>query len=320
MSLDAPVWSKLVRDEIVAEHVPLAGLTTYRFGGPARYYADIGSQADLDRLVAAMVEAPVDVLVVGRGSNLVVSDRGFDGVAIKLSGEFLHVDLDGEIVTAGGAVALPRLARIVSRAGRSGLEFLVGVPGSVGGAVAMNAGCFGSETADWLVEASLVDLLSGATRTATPVGLDHRYRHSNVGPHELVVRATFRTEAGDPGESEAKMREITQWRKRTQPGGTHNAGSVFKNPRDDAAGRLIDEAGCKGFRVGGASVSQRHANFFVATDEARAQDVFDLVATVRQKVLDHSGIALLPEIRFAGEFEQTPGGEDTEVQGAGGPS
>lgn len=304
MTSDRPSWDGLMRAGVVEPEVRLASLTTYRFGGPARFYAEVTTRQDLARILATLAVDPIDVLVVGRGSNLVVADEGFDGLALKLGGDFLDVAFAGDEVTAGGAVPLPRLARAAAKEGRAGLEFLVGVPGSVGGAVAMNAGCFGSETADWLLEAEVVDLTTGATRTPDPAGLDHRYRHSNVRSHELVVTATFRTEPGERGLAEEKMREITRWRKETQPGGTYNAGSVFKNPEGDAAGRLIDAAGLKGVTVGGASVSHRHANFFVATEEARAQDVYDLVHLVRARVAAHAGVMLEPEIRFAGRFEE----------------
>jgi UDP-N-acetylmuramate dehydrogenase len=303
VNADRPSWSGLERAGVVKRDVPLASLTTYRFGGPARFYAELTTRDALDRVLETLAVDPVAVLVVGRGSNLVVSDEGFDGLALKLGGDFLDISFGGDEVTAGGAVPLPRLARAAAKEGRAGLEFLVGVPGSVGGAVAMNAGCFGSETADWLIAAEVVDLTTGATRMPDRAGLDLRYRHSNVEAHELVVSATFRTASGERASAEEKMRDITRWRKETQPGGTYNAGSVFKNPEGDAAGRLIDTAGLKGLTVGGASVSERHANFFVATEEARAQDVYDLVHVVRARVAAHAGVMLEPEIRFAGTFD-----------------
>ncbi len=311
-------WAGLVDAGLVQERVPLAGLTTYRFGGPARFYAELTTRETLDAVLVALSVDPVPVLVVGRGSNLVVSDEGFDGLALKLGGVFLDIEFGDDHVRAGGAVPLPRLARAAVKEGRTGLEFLVGIPGSVGGAVTMNAGCFGSETADWLIEAEVVDLTTGAARLADPAGLEHRYRHSNVAPHELVVAATFRTEPGDPVAGEGRMREITRWRKETQPGGTYNAGSVFKNPEGDAAGRLIDAAGLKGMTIGGASVSVRHANFFVATEDASAQDVFDLVRTVQLRVRAAFGVELTPEIRFAGRFDDAP--RDPSPSGGGPPS
>jgi UDP-N-acetylmuramate dehydrogenase len=177
---------------------------------------------------------------------------------------------------------------------------MVGVPGSVGGAVAMNAGCHGSDTAESLVVASVMNLRTGTIREATPVDLDLSYRHSNLTDDDLVLSAVFSTVASSTSEEEAAMRAVTRWRKEHQPGGTHNAGSVFKNPPGDAAGRIIDDLGLKGLAVGGASVSLRHANFIVAGPDATADDVYALMGEVRSRVAEATGIDLVPEIRFVG--------------------
>lgn len=298
----------LVAEGLLRAEVSLAPLTTYKFGGPARYYLEASSEADLGRLAdartrdAAMGPSP-QILVVGRGSNLVVSDSGFDGIVVHLGPEFVSVRVDDDgLVVAGGATPLPSLARRAADAGRGGLEFYVGIPGAVGGAVAMNAGCFGTETSDVMARARVIDMDSDTATWETPISLCHSYRHSRLGPADVVVGAEFATEAIDAGEGRRRMREVTQWRRRTQPGGTFNAGSVFKNPPGDAAGRIIDALGLKGFSIGGAAVSERHANFFVAEPDAMAQDVFDLVAAVRAKVAAETGVELQPEIRFAGDF------------------
>lgn len=287
----------------VEEHVPLAALTTYKFGGPARWFGTAASAADVAELVGAAHAAGTEVLMIGRGSNLVVSDAGYPGLAIKLAGELASIDIkaDGTVI-AGAAVSLPMLARACARAGRGGLEFLVAVPGSVGGAVRMNAGCHGSETGEWLTAAE-VHRPGIGTITVNRDEMEMTYRHNTLPPDDIVLRATFRTQARSAAEGEAIMREITQWRRRHQPGGTFNAGSVFKNPPGDAAGRLIDSLGLKGFAVGGARVSPRHANFFEATPDAAAQDVYDLVRVVAAIVAERTGVELQPEIRFAGPFE-----------------
>lgn len=288
----------------VQQDVPLSGKTTYKFGGIAAWYADVGSQVHLDQLLAARNAAtdPVPVVVLGRGSNVVISDVGYPGLVIKLAGEFNEITMEGATVGAGAGVSLPRLARFCAANGRGGLEFFVGIPGSVGGAIVMNAGGHGADTAAWLVDATVLDLETGETGVDDAVGLELSYRHSRLGPNDVVLSATFRTVARDGEEAELLMRDITAWRREHQPGGTFNAGSVFKNPPGDAAGRIIDHAGLKGLTCGGVSVSDRHANFFVATDQATAQDVHDLVETVRRAVLEHSGIDLHPEIRFIGDF------------------
>ncbi|MDX2468337.1 MAG: UDP-N-acetylmuramate dehydrogenase [Acidimicrobiia bacterium] len=293
--------------EILKDH-SLSGMTTYKFGGVAAWYAEVPSQERLDLLLAARQTEPdpVPVFVLGRGSNVVISDAGFSGLVIKLVGEFNELTIGGSIVEAGGGVSLPRLARFCGSQGRGGLEFYVGIPGSVGGAIAMNAGGHGADTAAWLFDATVLDIEVGATTVETAAELDLSYRHSRLSSRDLVLTARFKTVARDPAEAETLMREITAWRREFQPGGTFNAGSVFKNPPGDAAGRIIDEAGLKGLRVGAVAVSDRHANFFVADKGATAQDVFDLVSKVRRVVLERTGADLHPEIRFVGEFGEKP--------------
>lgn len=291
MSLEALERAgKLRRDQQLHE------LTTYKLGGPARWYLE---PEDLDDLLEA-APAEIPVLVVGRGSNLVIADDGFDGLVIHLGSAFSYRRFEDDVVVAGGASPLPTVAREAARAGRSGLEWFVGIPGSVGGAVRMNAGCFGSDTSEVLESARVVDLSTAEIRTADPGSLDLRYRHSNLTEHDVVVEASFRTSPGRREESEARMREITRWRREHQPGGTLNAGSVFRNPPGDAAGAIIDRLGLKGHRVGGASVSEKHANFFVADRDATASDVFHLVRDVQMRVKTATGVDLHPEITFVG--------------------
>lgn len=287
----------------LSEGVPLGPLTTYKFGGPARYLVTIGGEEDASLLAGLLRETGMPVLVLGRGSNVVISDEGFDGVVVRPGPELSSIEVgeDGS-VTAGAAVPLPILARDTARAARGGLEFYTGIPGSVGGAVRMNAGCHGSETRAWLVSARIVDLREGAVREDGPTELGLSYRHSNLVDSDFVVRARYRTIARPRPEAEAMIREVTRWRRDNQPGGTLNAGSVFKNPPGDTAGRIIDSLGLKGLSVGGASVSQRHANFFEADRSASAADVHQLVFEVRRRVEDATGITLEPEIRFVGEF------------------
>lgn len=297
----------LVAAGIVATNVTLAKFTTYRFGGTAAYFAEPESVTDLKALVEVFGGEPL--LILGRGSNLVVSDCGFDGLVVRLAGSFNEIAIDNQLVRAGGAVSLPILARTAVAAGRGGLEWCVGVPGSVGGAVRMNAGCHGSDIAECLERAEVMDLRDATVRIMGSSDLELSYRHSNLEPHHAVLDATFVTAAIEPDAGAARIREITRWRRRHQPGGTRNAGSVFKNPPGDAAGRLIDAAGLKGFRRGGVVVSSRHANFFEADATATAQDLFDLVGAVRRRVADRMGVALEPEIVFVGEFEPSPDGE-----------
>ena len=280
----------------VIENVELAPMTTYKVGGPARWFAE---PSDLEELRSILAATPSDMqrVVLGRGSNVVVSDAGFDGLVVKLGSQFSVADVQpGGTIVAGGATPLPRLARTAAVAGRSGLSFYVGIPGSVGGAVRMNAGGHGSDTASVLASAEL------DRRDVT--SLDLRYRHSNLSDHDIVVQATFHTSAADAAELEKELRDITRWRKENQPGGTLNAGSVFKNPADAAAGAIIDELGLKGLTLGPVSVSTTHANFLVATPDAKAADIHRFVHTIRSTVYERTGRELVPEIRFIGEFDE----------------
>lgn len=287
----------------VRENVDLAPFTTYKLGGPARWFAQVERMRDLFELAERWRRAPVPLLVLGRGSNVVIGEGGFDGLVVRLGREFREVRHHPDEIEAGAAVPSPLLARSSVRLGRLGLEFLSGVPGTVGGAVRQNAGCHGSETKDWLSAAEIFDWPAGETRRRTPSELGLSYRHSDLTDDQLVIRAWFRFVEGDVTEGESRLREIGRWRKEHQPGGTLNAGSVFKNPPGDAAGRIIDALGLKGFRIGGVRVSERHANFFVAESGARPSDVRSLVMEVQRRVEAATGIRLEPELRFVGEFE-----------------
>ncbi len=293
-------FTELVERGIVTVDVPLGPLTTYKSGGSARWLAEVDDRETLSELIATGLISSHPVLVLGRGSNLVVSDGGFDGLVIRLGSGFTEIHIDGFSVTAGAAVPLPRLARAAVEAGVGGLEFFVGVPGSVGGAVRQNAGCFGTETKDRLVRAEVIDLITGTVREGTPGTLDLSYRHSNLKPSDLVVEAVFEGAPGDPVAGAEEMRSITRWRRDHQPGGTFNAGSVFKNPPGEPAGALIDRLGLKGTRVGDVAVSEKHANFFVAGPEATSADILRLVEKVKDMVFEMTGTKLEPEIQFVG--------------------
>ena len=287
----------------LVEGAALAPLTTYKVGGPARYLVTAEAEADVIAAIALASEEGLEVFVLGRGSNVVISDAGFPGVVIQLGAGMAQRSIrpDG-VVEAGAAAPLPVLARESARAGRGGLEFFTGIPGSVGGAVRMNAGCHGSETAEWLVAARLVSGARGGAVDLSPGELEMGYRHSNLTDSDVVVAARFRTKSVPSQVAEKRIREITSWRRSHQPGGTLNAGSAFKNPPGDAAGRIIDGLGLKGFAVGNAEVSRKHANFLIARGGASAADVRGLVVAVQQRVEAATGIRLEPEMRFVGEF------------------
>jgi UDP-N-acetylmuramate dehydrogenase len=311
----APVLSKEMTGTVEA-HAPLGRFTTYRLGGPADLYVEPESATDLvtmGRVLRELGATEIDVLVLGRGSNMVISDDGWPGLAIKLGRGFSWIGplshysgeaIEGNGLAAGSSTPLPQLGNWAARRGLSGLEFTVGVPGSVGGAVKMNAGAHGQHIADSLVATRIFDLrwLDMEERSADQ--LEMSYRHTNLGDHHLVVDAAFVLRTGDEQQIRKRMEQWRKHRSDTQPGALQNAGSTFKNPPGDSAGRLVEAAGLKGFTVGGASVSSKHANFFMASDGATAQDVYDLVSRVKKRVLETSGVTLEPEVRFIGRFRE----------------
>ncbi|MCC7077808.1 MAG: UDP-N-acetylmuramate dehydrogenase, partial [Acidimicrobiia bacterium] len=285
--------------------LPLAPMTTYKVGGAAAVYVEPESEEELLIVRGVVQRHDVPVLVMGRGSNMLVSDAGFPGVAMRLGSGFNWIEYDGVSVRAGGATPLPFLARAVARHGLSRLEFGVGIPASVGGAVRMNAGGHGAVMQEVLTRVGVVGLsgVSGGVEERPASDLDMGYRRTNLASDEVVVWAEFALSRGERPEIEAAMAEIVHWRKDNQPAGS-SAGSIFKNPEGDSAGRLIDTAGCKGIRVGGAYVSDKHANFVIAEGWARAQDVYAVMRLVRERVREVHGVILEPEVRLVGHFEE----------------
>jgi UDP-N-acetylmuramate dehydrogenase len=288
-----------VLGDLARHDVPLGPLTTYRVGGPAALLVEARADEDLARVAAAVGASGAPVLVVGRGSNLLVAEAGFPGIAVVLGEPYAAVEVAATTVRAGGATALPVLARRTAAAGLRGLEWAVGVPGSVGGAVRMNAGGHGSDVAATLAEVRVVDLASGHDGVVAAADLALGYRRSSLPPTAVVVEASFSLHRGDATAATAEVAEIVRWRREHQPGG-QNAGSVFTNPPGDAAGRLVDVAGCRGLRLGSAQVSPKHANFIQADPGGSADDVAALIVEVRRRVADATGIALRPELRMIG--------------------
>lgn len=295
---------------VAERNVPIGPLTTYRVGGPAALLARVDTIEDLRAVGEAAAASGLPVLVVGRGSNLLVADRGFPGIAVVLGDLAAGIDIeprddatpDGACdVVAGGAVSLPVLARRTVAAGLTGFEWAVGVPGSVGGAVRMNAGGHGSDIAAALVEVRVFDLWSGhdGVVPASEIGL--RFRGSDLREQHVVVRARLRLRPGDRAAGEAELADIVRWRRENQPGG-QNAGSVFVNPVPGAvaAGELVDQLGLRGLRLGTAEVSPKHANFIQADEGGSADDVHALMRLVRERVQEATGVLLRSEIRLVG--------------------
>lgn len=283
----------------VEADVPLGPRTTYRVGGSAALFSVIDDDDDLSAVAAAVSATGIEVLIVGKGSNLLVADAGFPGLALALGERYAEIELDGTEVRAGAAAALPVVARRTVAAGLAGFEWAVGVPGSIGGAVRMNAGGHGADLAASLTRVRVIDLRTGEDGVVPAASLHLGYRTSAVEAHHVVVRADLSLHAGDPDAGAAILSEIVAWRRSNQPGGP-NAGSVFTNPPGDSAGRLIDAAGAKGLRVGTASVSTKHANFIQADEGGSADDVRAVMRAVASLVHDHTGVRLHPETRCVG--------------------
>ena len=285
--------------------VSLAPYCTYRVGGDAALWVEAKTTADLQLVRAAVAEVGCPVLVVGKGSNLLVADAGFPGVVVHLGEEFAEITIDqsASTVTTGAAALLPVVARQCARAALTGFEWAVGVPGSIGGAVRMNAGGHGSDMAASLLGVGIFDLRStdpsaGVERWSA-ADLQLGYRTSAGAPLHIWVTAELQRAPGDRIESEAEISEIVRWRRANQPGG-QNAGSVFANPDGDSAGRIIDSLGLKGLKIGTAAVSDKHANFIQADPGGSADDVRSLILEVQRRVKAETGIELHPENKLIG--------------------
>jgi UDP-N-acetylmuramate dehydrogenase len=280
---------------------PLGPLTTYRVGGAAAIFVSPTSMEELTLVAEVVARYSLPVLVVGRGSNLLVADAGFAGIAVSLAEWFNGIQLHGVEVHAGSAVALPVLARRTAAAGLTGFEWAVGVPGSVGGAIRMNAGGHGSDIAACLTRAEIFDLDQGQSTWRPVESLGLRFRGSCLADHEIELTAHLTLSPGDREQSEREIAEIVSWRRENQPGG-QNAGSVFVNPipGELSAGELIDRVGLRGVRIGGAFVSDKHANFIQAGEGATAADVKAVIDLVRDRVARETGFELRSEVRLVG--------------------
>jgi UDP-N-acetylenolpyruvoylglucosamine reductase len=293
----------------VAADYPLNRLTTIRTGGRGDFFARPPTAEALADLLAWASAEGIEVGVVGSGSNLLIADEGFRGLVMKLDGSLATIEQEGERLVCGGGARLPQAAAFAARAGLSGLEFGVNIPGTLGGAVKMNANAYGGDLAR-VLEWVDVTTPSGSDRRA-PGELGFRYRKSNLGMGEIVARASFALSPAEPESVKATLAEMRSARKAAQPSGIKTFGSTFKNPDDSraegrSAGVLLDEAGCRGLTVGGARFSEKHANFVENTGEATTADVIALMGEGRRRVRERFGVELEPEVQFLGEVDETP--------------
>ena len=278
---------------------PLAKHTHFGIGGEATAYIEISTVSELSAVARFHKQWDVPVAVIGRGSNLLVSDTGFNGIGIRLVGELAKLEVDGNIVSVGAGLSLPALSKTMSRSGLSGVEFALGIPGSVGGALIMNAGAWGSSFGDVVTNVTVMND-AGDTLNLTHDEAHFEYRHSGLEPYFCVTGATLALAPGDVDTITERMQMFYKQKIATQPFAEENAGCMFKNPSGDSAGRLIDISGLKGYRIGGAEVSTIHGNFILNIDNATAEDVLKLVAYIQQQVREKTGIFLQTEVKRLG--------------------
>ncbi len=279
-------------------HQSLAELTWFRVGGAAQVLFMPDDEADLSYFLANL-SAEIAVTVIGLGSNLIVRDGGVSGVVVRLGRGFGAVAVEGLAVRAGAAVPDVKVARAAQEAGIAGLSFLRGIPGGIGGALRMNGGAYGRETKDALIEARAVDR-QGRVHVLRNADMGYTYRHCGIAADYIFTQALFAGERGDPAVIAAEMDKITESREATQPIKSRTGGSTFKNPPGQKAWQLIDAAGCRGLRMGGAQVSDMHCNFLINLGSATAADIETLGETVRRRVKENSGVALEWEIERIG--------------------
>lgn len=288
------IRGKVLIDEPMRQH------TSWRIGGPADIFVAPLELADLRQVLGIAGKRNLPLTVIGAGTNLLVRDGGIKGIVVKIGEGMARLDISGDNITAGGGVKLGRLAASACRAGIGGFEFLAGIPGTVGGAVLMNAGAHGSSISEVVDKVVLVDREGNEHRRGVD-RLGYGYRTSSLqGSSYTVVEACFRGSRRDPDDIKEQMSVYLARRRDSQPLDLPNAGSVFKNPPGDSAGRLIEAAGCKGLRIGDAQVSLKHANFIVNLGVATARDVLRLIEEVRERVLCRYGVKLLPEVQILG--------------------
>jgi UDP-N-acetylmuramate dehydrogenase len=286
-------------DATVLRDEPLARHTTLRIGGPARFYCRVKTEEGLSRVLAAAREGGEPLALLGMGSNVLAADEGFPGWVVRLEGDFLRVAISGDRLTAGGGAVLGGVCAAAARAGLSGLESISGIPSSIGGAVRINAGAYGGEIFDVLETVRLVGR-DGTRREAPAPEIPHGYRWTAIcDTGEIVSEATLRLRPAPKEEIAERTRVVAEKRRGALPG-EPNAGSIFKNPAGDYAGRLVEACGLKGMRKGGAGISTRHANVIVNLGSARAEDVLSLMREMRDAVRERFGVTLLPEVEFLG--------------------
>lgn len=279
---------------------PLSKHTSLAIGGPADFYADVHTVGELITLRKVAQEHALPVFFLGAGSNLLVSDKGIRGLVIHLQGDFRKAEFEGPRVTVGAGMWMPTLVKQCAERGLSGIEPLIGVPGTLGGGLVMNAGTREGCLGDAVVSVDVLDR-GGRARTLNPEAFGFAYRTSNL-EGAWILGAVLALKPDEPSSIMKRLEALLQYRTRTQPLATSNCGSVFKNPPEGPAAQWVEKAGFKGTAVGGARVSERHANFIINENKATASDVRELIRQIQQKVQQQFGVRLEPEVKLVGEW------------------
>lgn len=301
MAAYSSLFKGVVSDENIRENEPMSRHTTFKTGGSADLMLLPASEDELLEAVKLCSENSLPYLIIGNGSNLLVTDKGIRGVVIKLGRDFAKIDVEGNVISAQAGALLSATANAALKAELSGMEFAAGIPGTVGGAVCMNAGAYGGELKDIIKEVRVLDKDEVKTLSNTQAGFVYRgSRVMNEGM--IVLSAVFELEKGSKEDIRSLMDDYSQRRKSKQPLDKPSAGSTFKRPEGDFAGRLIEVAGLKGYSIGGAKVSDKHCGFIINDGEASSTDILELIDFVRKKVYESSGVMLEPEVRIIGEL------------------
>ena len=290
----------LVGDSQVLINEELKNYTTFRVGGPCKALILINSEDLLLKVIKLLKESNEEYFVIGNGSNLLVSDRGYEGYVLKLEGDFLDIKIDGEEITAGAGAILSKVCTFAKDKSLSGLEFAYGIPGTVGGAIVMNAGAYDGEMA-FVVRKVRMLKADGSIKTYDNSEMDFSYRHSRIpGKNETVISCTLLLRAGDKSAIAGRIEELAKARREKQPLEYPSSGSTWKRPEGHFAAKLLEEAGCKGLRVGDAQISEKHAGFVINRGAATASDIRKLMRIAEDRVFETSGVRLTPEVEFIG--------------------
>ena len=305
-SISINMYSKLsefISDDRIKYNEPLSSHTSFNIGGPADVFVSVENADELSKVIAFAKEENINYFLLGNGSNVLASDEGFRGIIIKLTGDFNEATVDGEIIKAGAGITLTKLANVAMNASLTGLEFASGIPGTLGGALFMNAGAYGGEMCQVVTSVKVLDKADGSIKSFTNEEMEFGYRHSALKENGCIaLSCEMKLSTSDATTIRETMLDLNKRRKEKQPLEYPSAGSTFKRPEGYFAGKLIEDAGLGGYTVGGAQVSEKHKGFVINKGGATAKDVKDLIDHVIKTVKEKDNVTLEPEVLFLGEF------------------